>query len=115
MDHGDGHTNLPLYIESRTLGAQEASLKELLASQGCRASLGVIRSWASALHHVLPGTRCSSPLLPAGFAPATSSHPLFGNTGDSPNTELDLFKVASYFSNVYLLVPQSVFHVAGVQ
>lgn len=45
----------------------------------------------------LPGTWCSSPLPPAGFAPATAACPLFGNTEGSPIIELDLFKVAIYF------------------
>ena len=67
--------------------------------------------------YLLPGTwRLAPPPLPlAGFPSPTASCPLFGNTGHSPNTQLDSFKVAVLFLNVYLLVSQAVFHVAGVQ
>lgn len=67
--------------------------------------------------HLLPGTWClvPPPLPLAGFPSPTAPCPLFGNTGDSPNTQLDSFKVAVLLFNVYLLVFQAASHVAGVQ
>lgn len=59
-------------------------------------ALGVMSSWVSMLHAHPPGTWYFSALPPADFASMLLLDP-FGNTRNSQNIEMDLFKVAIYF------------------